>query len=103
MGEMLTRAAEPFKYCDGCDGYNCDTEKGCAYPGPVAIQSVAALKEAAEPFARIADLIDAETTGFSEQDELALTYHDYLFDKFTVAQFRALRAALLSTAGGGNG
>lgn len=23
-----------FHYCNGCDGYDCDEDKGCSYPGP---------------------------------------------------------------------
>lgn len=26
-------AREEFVYCDGCSGYECSPEKGCAYPG----------------------------------------------------------------------
>ena len=23
-----------FHYCNGCDGYDCDEDKGCSYPDP---------------------------------------------------------------------
>lgn len=29
---MMTNSA--FQYCDGCDGYDCDEDKGCSYPDP---------------------------------------------------------------------
>jgi len=52
------------------------------------------LKSALEPFADIADLIECETEGFSDTDELQLTFHDYLFQNFSVAKFKVARAAM---------
>lgn len=52
---------------------------------------VAELEKALEPFADIADLIDSETEGMSETDELALHFHDYLMASWPVALFRAAR------------
>lgn len=53
-----------------------------------------------EPFADIADLIDSETEGMSETDELELHFHDYLMASWPVSMFRAARRAL---TGGKNG
>lgn len=53
------------------------------------------LREALEPFADVADLIDAETEGLEEGDECQLMFHDYLMANYTVAHFRAARAALV--------
>jgi hypothetical protein len=50
--------------------------------------------KALEPFADIADLIDSETEGMSETDELALHFHDYLMASWPVSLFRAARRAL---------
>lgn len=47
--------------------------------------------KALEPFADIADLIDCETEGMSETDELALHFHDYLMASWPVSLFRAAR------------
>lgn len=58
------------------------------------------LREALGPFAAIADLFDREVEGHSDTDELSLFYGDganWLADRFTLAQFRATRAALRST------
>lgn len=46
---------------------------------------------ALEPFADISDLIDAETEGVSDTDELQLLFHDYLIAKWPVSTFRAAR------------
>lgn len=29
---VVRMSISSFKYCHGCDGYNCDEIKGCAYP-----------------------------------------------------------------------
>ena len=29
---ILRNVAAKFKYCVGCDGHDCDHERGCAYP-----------------------------------------------------------------------
>lgn len=52
------------------------------------------LREALEPFASVADLIEAETEGFDDSDEIELIYHDHLFDRLTVHQFKDAREAL---------
>jgi len=54
---------------------------------------LAAAQKALEPFADIADLIDAETEGMAETDELVLHFHDYEFAKWPVSLFRKARAA----------
>ncbi|MDH0127194.1 hypothetical protein N7376_24870, partial [Brucella intermedia GD04153] len=54
---------------------------------------LAAAEKALEPFADIADLIDAETEGMAETDELVLHFHDYEFAKWPVSFFRKARAA----------
>ncbi|WP_247996623.1 Lar family restriction alleviation protein [Brucella tritici] len=55
---------------------------------------LAAAQKALEPFADIADLIDAETEGMAETDELVLHFHDYEFAKWPVSFFRKARAVL---------
>lgn len=55
---------------------------------------LAAAENALEPFADIADLIDAETEGMDETDELVLHFHDYEFAKWPESLFRKARAAL---------
>lgn len=55
---------------------------------------LAAAEKALEPFADIADLIDAETEGMAETDELILLFHDYEFAKWPVSLFRQARAVL---------
>ena len=55
---------------------------------------LAAAEKALEPFADIADLIDAETEGMAETDELILLFHDYEFAKWPVSFFRKARAVL---------
>lgn len=61
---------------------------------------LAEANKALEPFADIADLIDSETEGMSETDELALHFHDYLMASWPVALFRACRQALATSKGG---
>ena len=53
-----------------------------------------AAEKALGPFADIADLIDAETEGMAETDELIIHFHDYEFAKWPVSLFRKARAAL---------
>jgi len=55
---------------------------------------LAAAEKALEPLADIADLIDAETEGMAETDELVLHFHDYEFAKWPVSLFRKARAVL---------
>ncbi|WP_114216737.1 hypothetical protein [Ochrobactrum sp. 3-3] len=55
---------------------------------------LATAEKALEPFADIADLIDAETEGMAETDELVLHFHDYEFAKWPVSFFREARAVL---------
>ncbi|WPM80872.1 hypothetical protein R5W60_05335 [Brucella pseudintermedia] len=55
---------------------------------------LAAAEKTLEPLAGIADLIDAETEGMAETDELVLHFHDYEFAKWPVSLFRKARAAL---------
>lgn len=52
------------------------------------------LLKALEPFANVAELIEVDTEGFSETDIFDLTFNDYLFERFTLAQFQAARRAL---------
>lgn len=52
-----------------------------------------AARKALEPFADVANLIDAETEGMAETDELVLHFHDYEFAKWPVSFFRKARAA----------
>ncbi|GEM_PF-888390 len=54
---------------------------------------LSAAEKALEPLADIADLIDAETEGMAETDELVLHFHDYEFAKWPVSFFREARAA----------
>jgi len=56
--------------------------------------ALAEARKALEPFADIADLIDAETEGMAETDELVLHFHDYEFAKWPVSLFRKARAVL---------
>lgn len=58
------------------------------------IERMAHLEEALEPFANIADLVDCETEGFADSDELGLYYDKYLFEKFPLSTFYTARAAL---------
>lgn len=60
---------------------------------------VKVVDEALDPFADISDLIDSETEGMSETDELQLLFHDYLFASWPVSLFRRARAV----KGGKNG
>lgn len=55
---------------------------------------LAAAEKALEPFADIADLIDAETEGMAETDELVLHFNDYEFAKWPMSLFRQTRAVL---------
>lgn len=57
-------------------------------------EQIERLREALEPFADVANLIDAETEGMSETDECQLMFHDYLMTVYTVAQFRRARSSL---------
>lgn len=57
------------------------------------VASNAEMREALGPFAEIADLIDSETEGMSETDELELHYHDYLMASWPVSLFRTARRA----------
>lgn len=53
------------------------------------------LREALEPFARLGDLIELETEGFADTDELPLTTEDgHLLDRFSVGDFRRARTVL---------
>jgi molecular chaperone GrpE (heat shock protein) len=54
---------------------------------------LAEARKALEPFADIANLIDSETEGMSETDELELHFHDYLMASWPVSLFRAVRHA----------
>lgn len=57
-----------------------------------AEREVAKLREALEPFASIGELIEVETEGFDDADELDVIFHDYLFDKVKVGAFRKAAA-----------
>lgn len=65
-----------------------------AAPVPPAGGDVRALREALAPFADMADLIDAETEGFSDTDEFDVTFGGHLFLRWPVSHFRRARAAL---------
>lgn len=52
--------------------------------------------EALEPFASVGELIEVETEGFADSDELELLFADHLFERITVGKFRRARAALVS-------
>lgn len=52
------------------------------------------LEAALRPFADVADLLDAETEGISDTDELDLYLYDYLAMRYEAADFRTARAAL---------
>jgi hypothetical protein len=69
--------------------------KNDEYVRLIALEAkLAAAEKALEPFADIADLIDAETEGMAETDELILLFHDYEFAKWPVSLFRQARAVL---------
>ena len=67
-----------------------------APPPPAPDEAVVErLREALEPFARIGDLIDLETTGFDDEDELPLTSEDgFLMTRFSIGAFRRAARAL---------
>lgn len=48
---------------------------------------------ALEPFAGVAELVDLETEGFSNDDTFELMFNDFLLDRFTLADFRRTREA----------
>lgn len=52
------------------------------------------LEAALRPFADVADLLDAETEGISDTDELDLYLYDYLAMRYEAGDFRSARAAL---------
>lgn len=52
------------------------------------------LRKALEPFADIANLIEAEMEGLAEDDTCNLMFHDYLMERFAVHEFFEARAAL---------
>ena len=52
------------------------------------------LREALEPFASIADLIESETEGFDDSDDFQLMFNDYLMERFSVRQFKEAHQAL---------
>jgi hypothetical protein len=53
------------------------------------------LEGALEPFARMGELIETETDGFDDRDELHLIVESgHLLDRFSVVDFRRARAAL---------
>lgn len=52
------------------------------------------LEAALRPFAGIADLLDAETEGVSDTDEMNLYLYDYLAGRYEAGDFRTARAAL---------
>lgn len=54
----------------------------------------AAAIKALEPFSSIGELIELETEGFEDGDELSVMFHDYLFNRIPVSAFR--RAAALA-------
>lgn len=89
----------------GCDGrtYTCN----CGYDDQVEqiadqatdrlearLDEVGRLREALEPFASIADLIESETEGFDDSDDFQLIFNDYLMERFSVRQFKEARQAL---------
>lgn len=54
----------------------------------------AELREALKPFADVADLVDAETEGVSDDDEFQMHFHDYLMASWKLSIFRRARALL---------
>lgn len=52
------------------------------------------LREALEPFAEIADLVDSETEGVADSDEFQMHFHDYLMASWKLSIFRRARALI---------
>jgi hypothetical protein len=53
------------------------------------------IREALEPFARMGELIETETSGFADDDELSLIIESgHLMDRFKVSDFRRAREAI---------
>jgi len=60
---------------------------------------VEAMREALAPFADVADLIDCETEGFSDDDIATLHLFDYEAARWRIGIFRTARAALAKSTG----
>lgn len=61
----------------------------------VQARRIQALEKALKPFSSVGELLDLETEGFSDEDDLGLiTEEGHLMDRFSVGEFRAARAAL---------
>lgn len=61
---MMTNSA--FQYCDGCDGYNCDEDKGCSYPDPRPVAAPQQPARGADAFRNmLAILHNLETSDLS--------------------------------------
>lgn len=56
------------------------------------------LREALEPFAEIADLVDSETEGVADNDEFQMHFHDYLMASWKLSMFRRARTLLKDSA-----
>lgn len=54
----------------------------------------AELRKALKPFADVADLVDAETEGVSDDDEFQMHFHDYLMASWKLSIFRRARALI---------
>lgn len=59
-----------------------------------AADRIEKLEAALRPFADIADLLDSETEGVSDTDEMNLYLYDYLAGRYEAGDFRTARAAL---------
>lgn len=92
------------------NGSNTDPDKNpwrirnvLALTAAPSVQDDDGVVAALEPFANLGDLIELETTGFDDTDELSLIVEDgHLLDRFTVGDFRRARAALAQRKGGGS-
>lgn len=58
----------------------------------------AQLREALEPFAEIADLVDSETEGVADNDEFQMHFHDYLMASWKLSLFRRARTLIKDSA-----
>ena len=78
--------------------WQCITDPALLVEAADRLQALSAeverLREALEPFASIADLIESETEGFDDSDDFQLMFNDYLMERFSVRQFKEARQAL---------
>lgn len=57
-------------------------------------------REALEPFARVGELFDSGTAGFSDDDQVDLTIEDWQMNRITVGNLRRAACALSKLEGG---